>query len=446
MMRHLLITLPLLATVGTGCKTRDFNVDSKKKLSEQDKREGNECVRQLAKWEAEANAVTSRPSTLLKLKNYEIPAELIESDVAETTPKEVQQAFFIEKDGKKFVRWIIQPEDTKWFKDVEAFIQKKTGKTPASYEHFNGYLTASRSVIAVDPDTGYSFSLKASTNQTGGAWKDKKQDWKDGKDIRAVSDYVARLEKNLKLKTAVILQEPMAIGIADVDQSNVVRLLGEAATCDKYYLPGFSALHDKVGKEIAGKEDPVQFWNDSYSKPLGRALAEFAGIWGLSFDSPHSQNFLIELDKSKKPTGRIVLRDLGDVYVLKEQTDFFSAQNVATRLSAADNLKIGTLHIAVGLLHGNKPPSWVRPEQYKNIWGASFFESFEKEYNSLTGFDVSKIASPMGVQSDFSYVGKHYTVDNNWKTAMTTFASCVNTGKADGKGACPQGVTDRLRK
>ena len=105
-------------------------------------------------------------------------------------------------------------------------------------------------MIVVDPDTGYSFSLKASTNQTGGAWKDKKQDWKDGKDIRAVSDYVARLEKNLKLKTAVILQEPMAFGIADVDQSNVVRLLGEAATCDKFYLPGFSPLHEKVGKEL----------------------------------------------------------------------------------------------------------------------------------------------------------------------------------------------------
>lgn len=443
-MRLHMFMLPALVAIGTGCKSRDFNIDSKK-VSEADKVQGNECVRQLAKWEAEANAVTSRPSTLLKLKNYEIPAELIESDVAETTPKEVQKAFFIEKDGKKFVRWIVQPEDTKWFKEVEAFLEKKTGKAPTAYEHFNGYLTASRSVIAIDPDTGYSFSLKASTNQTGGAWKDKKQDWKDGKDIRAVSDYVARLEKTLKLKNAVILQEPMAIGIADVDQSNVVRLLGEAATCDKFYLPGFSALHEAVGKEIAGKEDPVQFWNEYYAKPLGRALAEFAGIWGLSFDSPHSQNFLIELDKKKKPTGRIILRDLGDVYVLKEQTDLFNAQNVATRLSAADNLKVSQLNIAVGLLHGNKAPTWVRPEQYENIWGYQFFQAFESEYSALTGFDISKIAPKMAAQSQFSYVAKYYNIDNNWKTAMNTFASCVNTGKAD-KGSCPAGVTERLRK
>jgi hypothetical protein len=443
-MRFSMMLVPALMTVGVGCKSRDFNVDSKK-VSEADKIQGNECVRQLAKWEAEANGVTSRPSALLKFKNYEIPAELIESDVAETTPPEVQKAFFIEKGGKKFVRWLVQPEDTKWYKDVEEFIQKKTGKAPTAYEHFNGYLTASRSVIVIDPDTGYSFSLKASTNQTGGAWKDKKQDWKDGKDIRAVSDYVARLEKNLKLKTAVILQEPMAFGIADVDQSNVIRLLGEAATCDKFYLPGFSALHDQVGKELAGKEDPVQFWNEYYAKPLGRSLAEFAGIWGLSFDSPHSQNFLIELDKNKKPTGRVVLRDLGDVYVLKEQADLFSAQNVATRLSAADNLKIGKLSISVGMLHGNVPPKWVSKEQYQNVWGTSFFESFEKEYTTLTGFDVNKIGTPMYAQAPFSYVGKQYTVDNNWKTAMGTFASCVNTGKAD-KGSCPQGVTDRLRK
>ncbi|MEY3903776.1 MAG: hypothetical protein RL189_3082 [Pseudomonadota bacterium] len=442
-MRFSIFVVPAVLALGAGCKSRDFNVDSKK-VSAADKVQGNECVRQLAKWEAEANGATKRQSTLLKLKNYEIPAELIESDVSETTPKEVQKAFFIEKEGKKFVRWIVQPEDTKWYKDVEEFITKKTGKSPTAYEHFNGYLTASRSVIAIDPDSGYSFSLKASTNQTGGAWKDKKQDWKDGQDIRAVSDYVARLEKNIKLQNAVILQEPMAFGIADVDQSNVVRLLGEAATCDKYYLPGFSALHEQVGKEIAGKEDPVQFWNEYYAKPLGRALAEFAGIWGLSFDSPHSQNFLIELDKSKKPTGRVVLRDLGDVYVLKEQADLFNAQNVATRLSAADNLKIGKLSIAVGLLHGNVPPTWVNQEQYKNTWGVSFFESFEKEYTALTGFDVSQIASPMSA-NPFSYVGKYYTVDSGWKTAMGTFAACVNTGKPD-KGSCPQGVTDRLRK
>ena len=443
-MRLALFVLPAVLAMGVGCKMRDFNIDSKK-VSEADKVQGNECVRQLAKWEAEANGVSKRQSTLLKFKNFEIPAELIESDVSETTPKDIQKAFFIEKDGKKFVRWLVQPEDTKWYKEVEEFIQKKTGKSPTAYEHFNGYLTASRSVIVVDPDTGYSFSLKASTNQTAGAWKDKKQDWKDGKDIRAVSDYVARLEKNLKLKNAVILQEPMAFGIADVDQSNVIRLLGEVATCDKFYLPGFSALHEQVGKELAGREYPVEFWNENYVKPLGRALAEFAGIWGLSFDSPNSQNFLIELDKSKRPTGRVILRDLGDVYVLKEQADLFNAQNVATRLSAADNLKVGTLKISVGLLHGNVPPSWVNPEQYKNTWGVSFFDAFERDYTTLTGFDVSKIALQMGAQTQFSYVGKSYTVDANWKTAVETFASCVNTGKAD-KGTCPQGVTDRLRK
>ncbi|MBM3381670.1 MAG: hypothetical protein FJY29_04435 [Betaproteobacteria bacterium] len=443
MIRGSLISVSALILLGTACKTRDFNVDSKK-VSEQDKIQGNECLRQLAKWENEANGVSKRASTLLKLKNYEIPLELIESDVAESTPKEIKDAFFFEKDGKKFVRWIVQQEDTKWFTEVETFLEKKTGKKPVQQEYFNGYLTASRSMLVIDPATGYSFSLKASTNKTGGNWKDKKQDWKDGQDIRAVSDYVARLEKNLKLKNAVILQEPMAFGIADIDQSNVVRLVGEVATCDKYYLPGFSALHEQVGKELAGKENPVEFWNEYYVKPLGRALAEFAGIWGLSFDSPHSQNFLIELDKQKKPTGRVILRDLGDVFVLKEQSDLFAAQNVATRLAAAENLLNGRLSIAVGLLHGNVPPSWVRPEQYANIWGPAFFENFEKEYTTLTGFDVSKIGSPMGMQSQFSYVSKVYTVDQNWKTAMNTFASCVKTRKAD-KGSCPQGVTERQR-
>jgi hypothetical protein len=442
-MRFSLFLIPALIVISNGCKSRNFNVESKKG-NDTDKIQGNECVRQLAKWESEANGVSPRESTLLKLKNYEIPAELVESDVSETTPPEIQKAFFFQKDGKKYVRWLIQPEDSKWYKEVETFLQTKTGKTPTAHEYFNGYLTASRSVIVTDPESGYSFSLKASTNKTAGKWSDKKQQWEDGKDIRAVSDYVARLQKKLQLKNAVILQEPMAFGIKDVDQSNVIRLLGEAATCDKYYLPGFSALHEKVGKELAGKEEPVEFWNNAYAKPLGRALAEFAGIWGLSFDSPHSQNFLIELDKSKKPTGRIILRDLGDVFVLKEQTELLDAQNVASRLNVAHNLKSGQLNIAVGLLHGNVPPTWVNDEQYKTSWGQSFFSSFEKEYSTLTGFDLSTIAPSMSALR-FSYVSKVYSINSGWKTSMNSFASCVNTGKSS-QGACPAGLTERMRK
>lgn len=443
MIRTGLVLLPIFALASVSCKSRDFNVNSKK-VSDADKVQGNECLRQLAQWETEANEISKRSSALIKFKNFEIPEELIKSDVSATTPKEIQNAFYFEKDGKKFVRWLIQPEDTKWYKEVEQFITTKTGTKPVAQEHFNGYLTASRSVLVVDPDTGYSFSLKASTNQTGGAWKDKKQEWKDGLDIRAVSDYVARLEKTLKLKNAVILQEPMAFGIEELDQSNVIRLVGEVATCDKYYLPGFSALHNKVGKELAGGKDPVEFWNENYVQPLGKALAEFAGIWGLSFDSPHSQNFLIELDKQKKPTGRVVLRDLGDVFFLKEQSELFGAQNVASRLAAAENLLSGRLSISVGLLHGNVPPSWVRREQYRNVWGPAFFQAFESEYEGLTGFNVSKIGSSMSASSDFSYINKTYTVDQSWKASMSTFATCVNEGKT-AKGPCPQGVTERLR-
>jgi hypothetical protein len=443
MIRSGVVILPIFAFASVSCKSRDFNVESKK-VNAADKVQGNECLRQLAQWETEANGISKRPSTLIKFKNFEIPEELIKSDVSSTTPEEIKKAFFFEKDGKKYVRWLIQPEDTKWYKEVEKFITTKTGKAPVAQEHFNGYLTASRSVLVVDPESGYSFSLKASTNQTGGAWKDKKQEWKDGLDIRAVSDYVARLEKNIKLKNAVILQEPMAFGIEELDQSNVIRLVGEVATCDKYYLPGFSALHDKVGKELAGSESPVEFWNKNYVQPLGKALAEFAGIWGLSFDSPHSQNFLVELDKQKKPTGRVILRDLGDVFFLKEQSELFGAQNVAARLAAAENLLTGRLSISVGLLHGNVPPSWVRPEQYENIWGPAFFQAFESEYQSLTDFDVNKIGSGMSASGEFSYINKTYTVNQGWKTSMSNFATCVNQGKT-AKGPCPQGVTDRLR-
>ena len=111
-MRFTLFFIPTLVVLSASCKFRNFNVESKN-VSDADKIQGNECVRQLAKWEAEANGVSSRPSTLLKLKNFEIPAELVERDVSEKTPTELQKAFFFQKDGKEYVRWLIQPEDSK---------------------------------------------------------------------------------------------------------------------------------------------------------------------------------------------------------------------------------------------------------------------------------------------------------------------------------------------
>jgi hypothetical protein len=81
---------------------------------------------------------------------------------------------------------------------------------------------------------------------------------------------------------------------------------------DHYYLPGFSALHEDLGKQIAlkaGYSDPALHWKRYLVEAAARAQAEFTAMTGLVLDSPHGQNLLVELDKDFKPTGRIAIRD-----------------------------------------------------------------------------------------------------------------------------------------
>ena len=62
----------------------------------------------------------------------------------------------------------------------------------------------------------------------------------------------------------------------------------------------------------------VEFWEKAYAANLGRAKALFLLRYALQMGSPNGQNFLIELTPALKPTGRIVMRDLGDAQLYRE--------------------------------------------------------------------------------------------------------------------------------
>ena len=135
----------------------------------------------------------------------------------------------------------------------------------------------------------------------------------------------------------IYLDEPAVFGIKALDQGMIIRMLGELPSRGKHYIPGFSVLHEEEGKHIAklnGSDDPAEFWKEHYIKPLGRGIAELFAMTGLAYDSPHSQNFLVELDNNFKPTGKIVFRDLGDSYAAQELLLFRSNSYLQTVHSA----------------------------------------------------------------------------------------------------------------
>lgn len=374
----------------------------------------------LVRLETHSNAVATRDSDFVQLEHYEIPLELVEANVALRSNSEFVKSMIFEKDGKKFVRWVINPEDTKWHKEVESFLLKNKVK-PERKKHFAGYMTASRSYIAVDPKTGAEFSVKVSTDKTGGNWRDKKQTLVDGQQIRMMTDFVdQQLKSQPKLEHIILADEPMVFGIKELDQGMVIRSYEDLTKSGKRYVPGFSIMHEKLGKELAlanGSNDPAAYWNEHYNKPLARAIAEFFALTGMTYDSPHSQNFLVELDEKNRPTGKIVLRDFGDTYV---SADFFKAVGRADIVEKweQDNLLNGRMSVAVGILHGNEAPAWIdtmfnsKIANSYNNWGSDFFKEFEAEFQRQTGVDISANNKTKEYRSGY-YISKSYSLNND---------------------------------
>lgn len=367
--------------------------------------------------ETKANAAGTRSNDLVAIEHFEIPLSKLEADVAERIPADVRDSLIFEKDGQKHVRWIINPEDSLWYKDVEKWL-KSQGLSTQRHKHFNAYMTASRSYIIEDPVTKAQFSAKVSTNQTGGAWKDKKQPIDDAAQVRMANDFIDSELKKAPLQHAIVMDEPAMFGIKSVDQAMLVRTLAELTEKKTFYIPGFAAVHHKAGAAIAkknGSNNPAAFWNEHYNKPLARALAEAAARFGLTYDSPHSQNFLVELDENMKPTGKIVLRDIGDSYASE---DFFKAKKMGSFLNRwePDNIVKGGLSMAVGVLHGNEFPSWMSEAEYMR-WGNQFYEEFEKTFSSMTGIPKSELNDQMWVSG--RYFSKTYqTHTPGWKNFL----------------------------
>jgi len=211
-----------------------------------------EGVEKLVLFETRANAIAPRDPKLIFLPHVEIPIEFVGLDFADRLDPKVAQALVIQNEkGEKFVRWILNPEDTQWGPTLLKYFKKQGLDLEVKY-YFNGYQTASRSYIAEDPGTGVQFSVKSSTNKTGGAWRDKKQPIGEAIDGRLLSDFLSAQEKKRPFKYFIFMDEPAILKIAELDQAVVIRDLGPITHSDnkKYYLPGFSALHDTVGRAM----------------------------------------------------------------------------------------------------------------------------------------------------------------------------------------------------
>ncbi len=389
----------------------------------------------LVHYETQANAIAKRSTTPIKIPHFEIPLNLIQYDFAQDLDPKIAATLIFEKNGQKYVRWILNPEDTKWFKQVASYFAAKGIELKKEY-YFTGYQTASRSYIVEDPKKTVQFSVKSSTDVTGGRWADKKQPIGEAIDSRLNSEFLKEIQKQKKFDNIVIMDEPAILEIAGIDQAVVIRSLDSLKNKDKefIYLPGFSALHERIGRYIAkinGSNDPLSYWGKHYIEATGRALGEFAARTGMQFDSPHSQNFLIELDSNYKPTGRIVFRDLADLYVYKDMMNALSRdpKSYFDKFTQKDNV-LNHVEAAFGPLHGNKYPSWVTEYDYSK-WNHQFFKAFETEFSKISGLRVADFKQYKGVL-DGDYFSNTYEVKTD-KESTKSFWNKLSESKGSMK-------------
>lgn len=391
-------------------------------------------VEELVDFETESNAVAVRSSAMVEILNYEIPLKELISDIAlDRVPKEALASLIFKKNGVDHVRWVINPEDTKWHKDVEKWLKSKN-LSVEKHKYFQGYKTASRSYIVTDPNTNYAFSVKVSTDKTGGNWTDKKQPWDDARQVKLAADHAQNAMKLRTPENFLFMDEPIVFGIKDIDQGMIMRSLqGLQASSKRYFIPGFSALHEAEGAHIAklnGSDNPAEFWKEHYIKPLGRAIAELFAMTGFAYDSPHSQNFMVELDGNFKPTGKIVFRDLGDSYLTTDIAEAMGRKDLVKQWESGNNL-IGRAMIAQGVLHGNHKPSWVTEAVY-NEYGAAFFVELEKELSRLTKIPITDLFADGKFSRSGDYFSKNYRLSKpSWKAYL---ADIKKTGGLLGDG------------
>ncbi len=116
--------------------------------------------------ETKAHGASTRSDQPIAMPHFEIPVEFLQANFADRIRPEILKHLIFNKNGKNYLRWILNPEDTKWSDEVAKYFSTKGIFLKKEY-HFIGYQTASRSYIVEDPFRETQFSVKSSTNQTG---------------------------------------------------------------------------------------------------------------------------------------------------------------------------------------------------------------------------------------------------------------------------------------
>lgn len=273
----------------------------------------SDAVEQWRIWEAIGNRHDMRkPTTPVAFRLKAVPVEKVEV-WSDSESSNILKSYFV-SGGQ--VLWPEHPY-------VESS-QRPFADVPVLPYELMAYLTASRSAVPVEFS---SFTMKTPTDRPHGDLgpRDigKLLTRNDIRDARLRNELFHRVDR-------VLGEDPFLIKMFDVfaliEKSSGDGVLFRDISVlqdGHYYLPAFSIPY--VGRAIAALHGRTfeEFFGEAYAEALGRVKARMLLRYGIQMDTPNSQNFLIQLDRNLRPTGRIVVRDIPDSYFVRPVAEAF---------------------------------------------------------------------------------------------------------------------------
>ncbi len=391
---------------------------------------------------------------IIRLPHVEFPLSWVQKDISSSIDSRILESIvFRDANGTEMIRWVLAPtaDDLmsagmknraraefidKYNKEIIDFVTQRGGD-PTLHYYYTGYPSASTTFEVEDPNSHIVFYVKTSTGLPPvGSFSNPSKPrlaW-EARDARTISEYLIGLQKEIGFEHFGFLEEPAGFTIGELDRALIIRDAADMKnlTSEFYYVPGFAITDEAVGKMIAEKNgfsNPEEFWSLHAPKILARAFSELFLKTGLRLDSPHGQNFLFELDKNMKLTGRLIFRDLADMVI---HPYYFMLYARKYKLEHIEKLKIVSdeMFTVVRILETTSYTpmanslinhAWL-PKQEILIgkWQKSYVLESEKYFQELTDLTVEQLDS----STERKYPGSKYRVMQN---SMVAYSFNMNT-------------------
>jgi hypothetical protein len=259
-------------------------------------------IEQWLLWEEQANLHGFRTSTEpVPIEVAAVPRSAVQVRIPSWPPAEILERF-VRHDHVLFPRHPLNRDRSVKFSEL-----------PATERWLCRY-TSSRTLVVVEPRQQALFSVKLATDRPHPDFHqpEKTKMREEVNDALVWVDLMARVDGMLGADPHLhVVKEVFGVLVPRSETAFLVRDL-RGFQDGHYYLPALSIPW--VGRQIARARDErfESFWGRHYAEAVGRAKARFFVRYGLQFETPNPQNVLVQLDARLRPTGTIVLRDLGD--------------------------------------------------------------------------------------------------------------------------------------